>query len=109
MDKEKFISLLSELNIPISEGIQNDTNSNQYPRVTFWEYVWESIIASGEKYNTKVTYQVSFFSNNPRELKLLELIEKLNFERINPIVYHEYIQSDRCFHSYFSIEILENL
>lgn len=109
MEKEKLIEIFESLRIAFNEGIQNDKNANQYPRIVFWEYYWEPIPASGEVYNTKVTYQVSFFSDIPRHPKLLELLKNLHKNGIKPAVEHEYVQEDRCFHSYFPIEVLENV
>lgn len=37
MNKEEFVKLLKELEIPTNEGIQNDQDNNKYPRVVFWE------------------------------------------------------------------------
>ncbi len=109
MEKDELIKTLESLGIAFNEGIQNDRNTNQYPRIVFWEYVWEPLSASGEVYDTKVTYQVSFFSDIPRHHKLLELLRKLHKKGIKPAVEHEYVQDDRYFHSYFGIEVLENI
>lgn len=109
MEKDKLIKIFESLRIAFNEGIQNDKNTNQYPRIVFWEYYWEPIPASGEVYNTKVTYQVSFFSDIPRHPKLLELLRKLHENGIKPAIEHEYVQEERYFHSYFAIEVLENI
>ena len=47
MDKEKFIEILESIDIPVNEGIQNDKDKNKYPRIVFWDYVWEPYTASG--------------------------------------------------------------
>jgi hypothetical protein len=109
MTKEELGDLLDSLNIQVNEGIQSDTNSGIYPRIVYWEFIWDSLNASGEEYDTKVTYQVSFFSQTPRNEKLLELKQKLNKKGLFPIINHEYIQEDKHFHSYFALEVLENV
>lgn len=109
MSKEDLVQILKSLQIPVNEGIQNDRNSNVYPRIVFWEYVWDPIDSSGEVYDTKVSYQVSFFSNIPRNPKLLELLRLLHENGIKPIVEHEYVQEEKYFHSYFAVEVLENI
>lgn len=109
MNKDELVKILKSVEIPINEGIQNDKNSNCYPRIIFWEYYWEPLNASGEVYNTKVTYQVSFFSDIPRHPKLLELLKKLHENGIKPVVEHEYVQEVKYFHSYFAVEVLENI
>ena len=73
MNKDTYINLLKSLQIPINEGIQNDNDKDVYPRIVFWEMAWDPITSSDDVYETKVTYQTSFFSRNPRDLKLLEL------------------------------------
>lgn len=109
MNKQELLELLNELKIPINEGIQNDNNVNVYPRIVFWEYGWEPITASNEEYNTKVIYQVSFFSKNPRNEKLLELKRSLNNKKIFPYIEHEYIQKEKYFHSFFPVEVIEKI
>lgn len=61
MTKEELATLLDSLEIQVNEGILNDTNTNVYPRIVYWEFIWDSLNASGEEYDTKVSYQVSFF------------------------------------------------
>ncbi len=109
MEKQELIKILQSINIPVSEGIQNDKDINKFPRIVFWEYYWEPMPASGEVYNTKVTYQISFFSDIPRHQKLLELLKALHEKGIKPAVEHEYVQDERYFHSYFAVEVLENV
>lgn len=109
MNKEQLEELLKELHIPFNEGIQNDKDTNVYPRIVFWEYVWDPNVASDSEYNTKVTYQISFFAKEPRNQKLLELKRKLNAKKIFPYIEHEYIEKNQYFHSFFSLEVVENI
>ena len=109
MTKQEYIEILQSLEIPINEGIQNDKNTDVYPRVVFWDIAWEDIMASNSEYDTKVTYQTSFFSRHPRDLKLIQLKKKLNEKGIGLFIQHEYIQDERYQHSYFAIEVLENI
>ena len=71
--KTEFIELLQELNIPINEGESSVTNSTKYPRIVFWDYLWEDKMASDDNYVSVETYQVSFFSKTPRHEKPIEL------------------------------------
>ena len=109
MTKEELQELLDDLEIQVNEGIQNDENTNVYPRIVYWEFIWDSMTASGEEYDTKVSYQLSMFYQKPRESKLLELKQKLNEKGLFPIINHEYVEDKREFHSYMAIEVLENV
>lgn len=109
MNKEKLIEILNSLEIPVNEGIQNDQNKNVYPRVVFWEYDWDDMLGSGTDYITNVLYQVSFFSQIPRHPKLIKLKKQLNDNGLHPAISHEYIQDGRYFHSYFGVEVRENI
>lgn len=109
MTKEELDQLLKSLDIPVNEGIQNDINTNAPHRIVYWEFIWESITASGSNYKYLVTYQISFFSQIPRDPILLKLIKKLNEIGINPRVEHEYDEEKKCFHSFFAIEVTETL
>lgn len=109
MTKEEFIEVLKKLDIPTNEGIQNDSRKDIYPRIVFWEFGWDDISSSGTNYNTNVTYQVSFFSIIPRHPKLIELKKELNQLGFSTYISHEYIEDERYWHSYFSIDLLENI
>lgn len=109
MTKNELGELLDSLNIPIAEGIQNDKDTNAPVRICYWEYVWEPLMASDKEYNTNVTYQISVFADMPRHKKLLELKKALNNKGIYPIIQHEYVAKDKRFHSYFAIEVQENV
>lgn len=107
--KEELEKILDELKIPVAEGINKDTDANVFPRIVFWEYFWEFLQASSKTHNTLVTYQISYFSKIPRDPNLLTLISKLLDYGIVPEVSHEYIQEDKYFHSFFKIDVLENV
>ena len=106
MTKEELSSLLHELNIPVNDSISSDENSAEIPRIVYWDYIWDDVMSSGETYSEMATYQISFYSDRPRDPKLIELGDKLREVGIHPTIYHEYISEDRIFHSYFSVEIL---
>lgn len=111
MTKEEFIEILKKLNIPTNEGIQNDKYTDIYPRLVFWDYVWDDVNSSNDVYKTVCTYQVSFFSRLPRDKKLIELKHLLNDVGLRPIISHEYVEEnkDKYFHSYFSIDLIEEI
>lgn len=109
MKKNELISLFKKLDIVFNEGIQFMEQNDSYPRIVFFEYLWEDILASGNNYTGLVNYQISFRSLQPRDPKLIELKKLLNGNNIHPKISHEYIKDKREFHSYFSIEVLENV
>lgn len=109
MNKEEFETIFKELDISISEGIENIENNDIHPRVVYWDFLWTPVTSSGHTYDTKVTYQVSFFSLKPRDSKLIQLKKKLSLLKLNPVIQHEYIKEKREWHSYFSLEVLENI
>lgn len=109
MNKNELIELISSLNISYNEGISSDKNEDAIPRIVFWDFLWEPLNASGQEYDTKVTYQVSFFSDIPRHPKLIELKNSLAQKGIFVRIEHEYIEKDRCWHSYFGIDVLEHV
>lgn len=108
MKKQELINLLKKLKIQVNEGITSNLATNVYPRVVFWDYVWEDQMSSGCDYNTIVTYQISFYSKQPRDSKLIELKKLFNKEGIHPFITHEYVEKDKVFHSFMSIEVTED-
>lgn len=109
MNKSELVKLIQSLEITSNEGISSDKNKNVYPRIIYWDYVWESQVASNKEYDTLVTYQISFMSNIPRHPKLIDLKHKLNEKNIFPTFQHEYVEEDKFWHSYFAIDVLENV
>lgn len=109
MTKGELVNLLKELKVPISESAPKDDDMEEEIRIHFWDYIWEDITASGSNYNTNVTYQISIVADKPRHPKLLELKKKLNDMGLFPTIQHEYIAEKRRTHSFFSLEVLENI
>lgn len=109
MTKSELVELLKGLNIPVNEGTPNDKVIEAPEIIYFWDYYWEDLIASGKEYNTNVTYQISFLAEIPRNPKLLELKHNLNNLGLYPSIQHEYDPETRRWHSYFALEVLENI
>lgn len=110
MNKSEFVNLLQSLGIPVNEGESSVTNSTKYPRIVFWDYIWEDKVASDDDYLCVETYQVSFFAKEPRHPKLIELRNLLREHGMHPTIYHEYVEESgkdrKYYHSYFSIELV---
>ncbi len=109
MSKEELNDLLDELQVPLSECSPKDDEIEEEIRIHFWDYIWEDVTASGSKYNTNVTYQISVIADKPRHPKLIELKKKLNEKGFFPVIQHEYSTKNRRVHSFFSLEVLENV
>lgn len=109
MTKTELIELLKGANVPVNEVIPEDSTVEESTRICFWEYVWEPLTASGKEYNTKVTYQVSVISEKPRCEAILYLKHKMNELDLHPTIEHEKDIESRRWHSYFSLEVLENV
>ena len=109
MKKVELIELLEKMQVPVSEGVPDDENTEAETRICYWEYLWEPLIASSEEYNTNVTYQVSIISDQPRCQTLIKLKNELNKIDKHPLINIEYNIKERRWHSYFSIEVLENV
>ena len=109
MTKEELVELLDKLKIPISEGAPKDDDMEEEIRLHYWDYLWEDLTASGQDYNTNVTYQISIVADKPRHPKLLELKKTLNELGYSPTIQHEYLSEKRRVHSFFSLEVLENV
>lgn len=109
MNKNEFIELLKELGIQINEGITPEKAKGNYPRIVIWPYVSEYQPSSGAAYNDIKTYQVSFMSALADDPKLKELRLKMLKKHLMPRINHEYIKEDRIWHSFFSVDLIENV
>lgn len=110
MTKSELSQLLHSIKgLAVNEGIASVDNTNASPRVAYWDYIWDDRLASGVAYDEVDTYQISFFANIPRHPALLELREKLRELDLHPRIYHEYIEDKREWHSYFSLEVVNDV
>ena len=109
MKKDELIELLKSLGIAVNEGESSIANSKVYPRIVFWDYIWEDKVASDETYSTVETYQISFFAREPRNPALLKLRDRLREYGIHPIIQHEYIadtgKDKKYYHSFSNLEV----
>ena len=83
-------------------------NFKSLPRMVYWAYLWEDRIASGQNYDAVNTYQISFYSDVPSDKKLLELRDILRKKGLHPAISHEYVDTDRVWHSYFALEVIDD-
>ena len=44
-------------------------NGKKFPRIDYWEIAWDDVMASGDNYEDKITWQVSFYSRTPENEK----------------------------------------
>lgn len=109
MTKEELKKVFSELEISAKEGILYLEEGGIYPRIVYFEYSWDDIVSSSLSYESIVQYQISFKSQVPRDSKLIELKKRLNALGYHPRFDHEYIKNKREWHSYFSLDILEDV
>lgn len=109
MTKQEFEELLDELKVPVSESAPKDNDMETEIRIHYWDYNWEDNVASGQEYNTIVTYQISIVADKPRHPKLLKLKKLLNKLGYHPSIQHEYLTEQRRVHSFFSLDVLENI
>lgn len=109
MLKTELVETLKKIEVPIKEGTPSDDVMEEEIRVCFWDYYWEPQTASGNEYNTIVTYQISVIADRPRHPKLLELKHILAKLNLFPAIQHEYNPETKRWHSFFSLEVEENV
>lgn len=112
MTKTELSTLLHRLDIPVGEGEHFIDSKDAMPKIAYWEMIWSDGMASGDDYEERVTYQVSFVSKRPRDPKLLELKGIMNNAGLHPDIYHEFVNPMNApgyYHSYFSLEVTEEL
>ncbi len=49
MKKSELSALLHSLGIPVDEGICAKENYNTYPKIIYWPYIEEDVLASGKE------------------------------------------------------------
>ena len=107
MTKSELSKILHDSGLPVNEWVSSKENESKYPRCVYWPYLEQDITASDEAYENNVTYQVSIYALTPRIQEITHIREMLGKYDLHPIIYHEYIEKDRVFHTYFALEVIE--
>ena len=103
MTQKELSEILHNIGCPVNEGVSSLKNEKVFPRIDYWEIMWEDTMASGDDYENEITWQISFYARKPRDPKLIALKKRLNELGYHPTIAHEYVTEDRVWHSYFSI------
>lgn len=107
MNKTELSNLLHSCCDAVNEWVSSKENERKSTRIVYWGYVDEDINASGTDYEEKRTYQISIYSDVPECDAYKTLRKKLRDMELHPVFYHEYIEQDKIFHTYFALEVIE--
>ena len=112
MTKAELIQLINSTGVTARENELYLDDQKTFPKIAYWEYIIEDVMASGDDYETVVTYQVSFASRTVRPPELLALKRAFNAVGYHPVIYHETLNATNgpaWHHYYFRVEITEDL
>ena len=98
MTKQELSEMLHATGCPVNEGISDLDNGKKFPRIDYWEIAWDDVMASGDNYEDKITWQVSFYSRTPRNEKLIMLRDMMRKKGLHPTILHEFITDDKIWH-----------
>ncbi len=105
--------LLRSVEVPVSEGISGEEDKNRFPRIVYWPFTEQDIVASGKGYKNYVTYQVSLYDRIPQNVTYKKLRKVLREKGIHPVFNHEYVEKDpiyeKTWHTYFAVDVLEDI
>ena len=112
MTKTELVGLIESVGVTARENELYLEDTKIFPKIAYWEYIIEDVMASGDDYETVVTYQVSFASRTTRPAELLKLKKAFNSAGFHPVIYHETLSGTNgpaWHHYYFRVEITENM
>ena len=112
MTKTELVELIESVGVTARENELYLEDAKIFPKIAYWEYIIEDVMASGDDYETVVTYQVSFASRTSRPHELLMLKKAFNNAGYHPVIYHETLPATNgpaWHHYYFRVEITEEL
>lgn len=112
MTKTELVELINSTGITARENELYLEDLKTFPKIAYWEYIIEDVMASGDDYETVVTYQVSFASRTARPQGLLTLKRAFNAAGYHPVIYHETLPATNgpaWHHYYFRVEITEDM
>ena len=112
MTKTELVELINSTGITARENEMYLEDLKTFPKIAYWEYIIEDVMASGDDYGTVVTYQVSFASRTARPAELLTLKRAFNAAGYHPMIFHETVKATNgpaWHHYYFNVEIEEEM
>ena len=112
MTKEELVTIINSTGVTARENELYLEDMKTFPKIAYWEYIIEDVMASGGDYETVVTYQVSFAARNARSAELLTLKKAFNDAGFHPVIYHETLRATNgpaWHHYYFRVEITEEM
>ena len=112
MTKTELVELINSTGITARENELYLEDLKTFPKIAYGEYIIEDVMASGDDYETVVTYQVSFASRTARPAELLTLKRAFNAAGYHPVIYHETLPATNgpaWHHYYFRVEITEDM
>lgn len=112
MTKAELVQLIESVGVTARENELYLEDMKSFPKIAYWEYIIEDVMASGDDYETIVTYQVSFASRATRPAELMALKKAFNDAGYHPVIYHETLNAvngPAWHHYYFRTEIKEEM
>ena len=112
MTKAELVELIESAGVTARENELYLEDMKSFPKIAYWEYIIEDVMASGDDYDTVVTYQVSFAARTTRPTELLKLKKAFNDAGYHPVIYHETLKATNgpaWHHYYFRVEITEEM
>ena len=89
MTKAELVNIIEGVGVTARENELYLDDIKTFPKIAYWEYIIEDAMASGDDYETVVTYQVSFASRTARPPELLRMKKAFNDAGYHPVIYHE--------------------
>lgn len=75
MTQKELSKLLHDTGCPVNEGVSSIKNEKVFPRIDYWEMLWEDTMASGDDYENEITWQISFYARKATQSET-DCIEK---------------------------------
>jgi len=109
MTKQELSEILHNACDSVSDSITDMDHVNKYPRIVYWSYAWQDVMASGDAYADERTYQVSIWGQVPPEQNpaVLAVRDGLRSAGVHPEFRHEFVTDERAWHTYLSVDVLE--
>lgn len=106
MTKTELSELLHDCDVAVNEWESSDENKKKSERIVYWPYIEEDVMASGDDYEERHTYQISIFSHGPNPLCFSKLKQALRNEGLHPRFYREYNREEGIYHIYCALEVI---
>ena len=97
-----------DTDIPVNKWKSDKEAAGKKTRIVYWPFYDTDVAASGDTFEEVRTYQISIYATQPDDPVIKKLRNALRNQGIHPKIQHEYVIEEGMFHSFTSVDVIQD-